>query len=89
MNQKNSVYLAIAQLVILLGMIILAWANHAWPPLWLQWLTIVVTLITAYINFKNTFSTNDDWKTYIDIGAIFLTVTIYAIPIGIHYNHTH
>ena len=44
------------------------------------------TLATATVGFKNTFETNDAWKTVVQGASAFLNLLVPAIFISLHYN---
>ena len=45
-----------------------------------------ITAVSATIGFKNTFETNDAWKTYFQAASTFANIVIPAIFISLQYN---
>ena len=49
-------------------------------------LLAVATVVTAIVGFKNTFETNDPWKTVVQGASCFLNIIVPAIFIAITNN---
>lgn len=79
--------LAIAGLVVLVGLNVLAFADRIFPS-W-PWMAVAIagTLAFAYVNFKNTVEENSPWKSYGAVIMILVTAAIYAGPIGKAFIH--
>lgn len=45
-------------------------------------LALALVIVGSIVNFKNTFETNDNWKTYLGVAAIIYTVVMTALFIG-------
>jgi hypothetical protein len=55
-----------------------------WPPVWLVIVSGVLSGIASVVNLKDTFETNDPWKTYFGVAAILITILIFVLPISAH-----
>jgi xanthosine utilization system XapX-like protein len=81
-NQNNSKILAAAALAVFIVMALLGVHFRALPARILIGIDGCVVLAAVAINIKNTFETNEPWKTYLAMGAIIFTILVFGIPIS-------
>lgn len=94
LNANNSRYLGFATIVLFIGGVILPWLFHnnvnLYSTLGFNISTFILgvgTYLSAVrVGFKNTFETNDDWKT--DVQAISAVANLIVPCIFIVSNHT-
>lgn len=74
--------LALGGLGVLIAMNILAIADKVFPA-W-PWMAVAIAGSIAFsiVNFLNTVEENSPWKSYGAVVMAFVTVAIYASPIG-------
>ena len=85
-NANGSKWLAaITILTFILGALLPAFVHsafHAIP----EAILLVGTAVTAIIGFKNTFETNDPWKTVVQVASAAANLIVPAIFIAITNN---
>lgn len=84
-NQNASKGLAIATIVSigLSYLVHVLWGKDIPLNLGLFFLGSILCVISAFINWVNTFETNKNWKTYLGAIAIIIMILIVVVPIAI------
>lgn len=89
-STKGWKILGIAEIVIFIGLNILAYLWKGWPPIWLQLVAGASILATTIICFKVSEGaggkpdTSDDWKMWAAVAAMIITLIIYLGYISQH-----
>ena len=92
-NTNNSKYLGIAGIILFIIGAALPWIFHdikIYNILAFNLTTLVLAvgtyLASVKVGFANTFETNDDWKTYVQIASTFSNILVPALFIAINNN---
>lgn len=83
-HKVGSKALAVIGTAIWIVLLIIGIVHHAIPSLSLIVLSVVANAVFFVISFKNTFETNDSWKTWGYIAVLILSYVMFLIPISSH-----